>query len=74
MKQTVYEVVDRITGKRYECVPQMLDLNFNGKYVLRYNIGIEGYTEWTNIHCIYDNDEFNVRYKVVGSHESVIRG
>ena len=54
----------RDTGEEYDCFPQAVDLNFNGRYVLRYNIGINGYSEWSNICCVYDNDEFNERYEV----------
>lgn len=59
------EVIERSTGRKYECFPQMIDLNFDGKYELRYNVGVNGYTEWSNIECIYSNDEFNERYEVV---------
>lgn len=58
-------VRDRRTGKKYDCFPQMVDLNFNGKYELRYNIGINGHTEWSNICCVYSNEEFNEKYEVV---------
>lgn len=51
------------TGKTYDCFTQ--SVNINGKYVLRYNIGINGYNEWSFIHAIYDNDEFNEMYEVM---------
>ena len=41
------------------------NLNFNGNYVLRYNIGIENYQGFNSIHCIYDNDTFNKIYEVI---------
>lgn len=59
------EVKDRKTGKIYDCFVQSVDLNNNGKYFMRYNIGINGYNEWTFIHAIYDNDEFNAMYEVI---------
>ena len=58
-------VKDKRTGKKYECFTQSVDLNYDGIYVLRYNIGINGYTEWTNICCIYDNNVFNANYEVL---------
>ena len=58
-------IKDKRTGKKYECFTQSVDLNCDGIYVLRYNIGINGYTEWTNICCIYDNNTFNVNYEVL---------
>lgn len=60
-----YKVKDRKTGKVYSCMPQMVELNHDGKYYLCYNIGIDGYTEWTFVHAIYDNDEFNATYEVI---------
>lgn len=57
-------VENRTTGCRYECFPQIVRSSL-GKYVLRYNVGINGYSEWTFIHAIYDNDEFNRLYKVI---------
>lgn len=58
-------IKDKRTGKKYECFTQSVDLNYDGKFVLRYNIGINGYTEWTNICCIYDNNAFNSNYEVL---------
>ena len=57
-------VENRTTGRRYECFPQIVRSSL-GKYVLRYNVGINGYSEWTFIHAIYDNEEFNLMYKVI---------
>ena len=59
------KIKNRNTGKRYDCLIQSLDLNFNGNYVLRYNIGIENYQGFNSIHCIYDNDTFNKIYEVI---------
>lgn len=65
MIENTKKVKNRETGKVYDCFVQMLDLNFNGRWVMRYNIGINGYNEWTFIHAIYDNDEFNNMYEVI---------
>lgn len=66
MKKAIYTVRRKADDKRFNMFPQAVDLNVNGRYCLRYNIGINGYTEWTFIEAIYDNNEFNKRYEVVG--------
>lgn len=66
MEKAIYTVRRKADGKRFSMVPQAVDLNFNDRYCLRYNIGINGYTEWTFIEAIYDNDEFNEKYEVEG--------
>lgn len=58
-------VKDRKTGAKYDAFVQSVDVNFNGRYVLRYIIGIEGYNEFTFLDAIYDNDEFNEKYEVI---------
>ena len=65
MVENAIKVRDKRTGKVYDCIPQIVDLNFNGRYELRYNIGINGYTEWSNVCCVYDNDVFNRDYEVI---------
>ena len=65
MIENSIKIKERKTGKVYDCFAQMVDLNYNGKYTLLYNIGINGYNEWTNICCIYDNDEFNANYEAI---------
>lgn len=65
MTQVVLIVRDRETGCEYTAIPQAVDLNFNGRYVLRYLIGIEGHTEFHFIHAIYDNEKFNLMYEVI---------
>lgn len=65
MIQNAMKVKDKKTGRTYDCITQAVDLNFDGNYVLRYNIGINGYNEWSFIHAIYDNKEFNEMYEVV---------
>jgi hypothetical protein len=61
----VIRVRNKKSGEVYSCVAQLVDLNFDGKYCLRFNIGIDGYNEWTHIENIYSNDEFNEKYEVV---------
>ena len=59
------KIKNRNTGKTYDCIAQAIDLNFDGNYSLRYNIGIENYQGFNSIHCIYDNDTFNKMYEVI---------
>lgn len=65
MIKDTFKVRNRETGKKYDAFVQAVDLNNKNTYVMRWNIGINGYTEWNSIHCIYDNDEFNKMYKVI---------
>ena len=58
-------VRNRKTGKEYDCMPLMVDVNNTGRYTLCYNIGIKGYNGWTFIHAIYDDDTFNDMYEVL---------
>ena len=53
------------TNEIYDCYVQSVELNFDGKYYLRYVIGIKNYQGFHWIHCIYSNDEFNATYKVI---------
>ena len=59
------KIKNRNTGKTYECFTQAVDINFDGNYTLRYNIGIENYQGFNSINCIYDNDIFNKMYEVI---------
>ena len=65
MIKDAMNVRERATGKIYSVFPQMDDINCDGKFSLRYNIGINGHNEWTFICAIYDNKEFNEKYEVV---------
>lgn len=61
------KVRNRETGLTYTAIPQAVQLNpYKEKWVLRYTIVIQGYVENSFIHCIYDNDEFNATYEVLG--------
>lgn len=59
------KIRDKRTNEVYDCFTQSVDLNFDGKYVMRYNIGINGYKNWYNVCCVYSNDEFNNNYEVI---------
>ena len=41
----IMRVRHRKTGEVYSCFVQAVDLNFNGEYMLRYNIGIKGHKD-----------------------------
>lgn len=58
-------VRNRETSKVYQAYVQSVDLNFNGRYVLRYVVGIQGHNDFAFIECIYSNDDFNERYEVI---------
>lgn len=66
----ITDVQNRETGRKYSCIPQMVDLNFDGKMVMRYNIIIDGWHDLVSIHCIYSDEQFNKMYEVIGSHEA----
>ncbi len=63
-----FKVISR-TGKHdglpMDCIVQAVDLNFNGKYVMRYNIGVRNYQGFHSSLCIYDNDKFNEEYEII---------
>ena len=59
------KIKNRNTGKTYDCITQAVDINFDGNYTLRYNIGIENYQGFNSVHCIYDNVTFNKMYEVI---------
>lgn len=66
----VYDIINKTTGKDYSCIPQMVDLKHDGRYVLRYIVFIDGWHDFGLVHCIYSDDEFNRMYEVVGTHEA----
>ena len=53
------KIKNRNTGEKYDCVTQAVDINFDGHYVLRFNIGINNYQGFNSLHCIYDNNTFD---------------
>lgn len=59
------KVIDRKTGKRFDVIPEAVELNFDGKYHLRYRVGIQGHDEFNFIHNVYDDDDFNHLYQVI---------
>ena len=65
MSEQILKVKRKSDGKIFSVMPQIVDLNFKNEYCLRYNIGINGYNEWTFIEAIYDNEDFNARYEVI---------
>lgn len=65
MIENTIKVKDNKSGKIYDAFTQGVELNFDGKYYTRWNIGINGYNEWTCICCVYSDAEFNETYTVV---------
>ena len=59
------KVVNRKAGEKYDVIPEAVDINYNGKYVLRYRVGIQGHNGFNFIHNLYDNDAFNNLYRVI---------
>lgn len=57
-------VVERIdTGRRYDCFLQDYEWD-SGKHETRFNIGINGWREWTFIHYV-NEEQFNKEYRIV---------
>ena len=65
MNYQLMTVKERATGDIYAAIPQAVDLNYDGKFVLRYIIGIMGHTEFHFLRAVYDNDEFNNEFEVM---------
>lgn len=66
MIKEYYIVEKRETGERYDAFVQAVQISpFIENFTMRWNIGINGHNEWSNICCIYDNNEFNETYKVI---------
>ena len=58
-------IKNRNSGRIYDCFTQAVDVNFDGNYILRYNIGIENYQGFNSVYFIYDNDTFNKMFEVI---------
>lgn len=65
MAQVTFKVIDRRTGEMYDVIPEAVDINFDGKYHLRYRVGIQGHSEFHFICAIYDDEKFNNMYQVI---------
>lgn len=69
---SMLQVKEKGTGKIYEVAVQCI-ANNTGYYRVRYNIGIDGYNEWTPVCCLYDNKDFNDRFEVINDNYQSIR-
>ena len=58
-------IKNRNSGRIYDCFTQAVDVNFDGNYILRYNIGIENFQGFNSVYLIYDNDTFNKMFEVI---------
>ena len=60
--KTAFRVTEKETGRHYDCFIQHYDYQ-NGKTETRFNVGINGWNEWT--FCAYYNEsEFNREFSV----------
>ena len=65
VKRTM-KIRNRKTNEVLDCFTQAVQLNpYKNEYVLCYNIGINGYNNWTFICAEYDNDTFNKNWEVI---------
>lgn len=62
--ENTFKVVEKETGHKYECFEQWVDLNFNGRMVHRFNVGINGYHYWTPHYMVYTWADLNEDYCV----------
>lgn len=64
---TAFEVREKETGEKLDCFIQEIELMGinDGKPCTRYNIGINGWTEWTCLYCIYTDEDFNNKLEVI---------
>lgn len=62
--ENTFTVYEKSTGKRFDCFEQTVDLNFDGKMVRRYNVGINGYHYWTPIYMYYSDESLEKDYRI----------
>ena len=58
-------VRNKENGHKYDMIEQDVDLNFDGKIVHRYNIGINNYHNWYHVENIYSEADFHARYEFI---------
>ena len=66
----IIKVVERATGRKFDCIAQIVDLNHDGQFTLRYVVGTQGHHGFIGFHCHYDNDRFNSLYEEDTSREA----
>ena len=54
--ENTFTVIDKQTGRKYDCFEQWINLNYDGKMIHRYIVGINGSSYWT-LCCTYYSDE-----------------
>lgn len=59
--KTAFVVIEKATGKRYDCFIQDYEYILSGKHETRFNIGINGWTEWGFLYYL-DEEEFNEKF------------
>ena len=70
-KERIYEVVRKADGLKLDCKPWMMP-GKGGEYVLAYMMGINNYQGWHSIFNVYNNDDFNRDYEVIGVRTDMI--
>ena len=56
-------VLNKENGRKYDMFEQVVDLNFDGKMVHRYNIGINGHNDWHFVEVVYGEENFNSKFE-----------
>lgn len=59
-----FKVRDKRDGQRYDCVIQNYKDSFSGVEYPRFNIGINGWTEWSFV-AYYNEQDFNKYFEVI---------
>lgn len=54
--ENTFTVIDKQTGRKYDCFEQWINLNYDSKMIHRYIVGINGSPYWT-LCCTYYSDE-----------------
>lgn len=54
--ENTFTVIDKQTDRKYDCFEQWINLNYDGKMIHRYIVGINGSPYWT-LCCTYYSDE-----------------
>ena len=59
-----FKVIRKEDGRKLDCVIQNFKDAFSGKEYTRFNVGINGWTEWSFI-AYYDEQDFNEHFDVM---------
>lgn len=62
--KTAFIVKDKQTGEQYDCFIQDYIYNMSGEHQTRFNIGINGWNEWSFLFYLSE-EEFNERMEII---------